>query len=77
MASGSYMTPIYSRSQNEVQGDLHKWGGASSEKDDALPKLTVYTRIKTDETSQQGVPMVRDSLTNLKNPRSYMRALKK
>ncbi|GFV25972.1 hypothetical protein TNCV_2693381 [Trichonephila clavipes] len=25
MASGSYMTPIYSRSQSEVQGDLHKW----------------------------------------------------
>ncbi|GFX91705.1 hypothetical protein TNCV_3682911 [Trichonephila clavipes] len=24
MASGSYMTPIYSRSQSEVQGDLHK-----------------------------------------------------
>ncbi|GFY33903.1 hypothetical protein TNCV_4596111 [Trichonephila clavipes] len=23
MASGSYMTPIYSRSQSEVQGDLH------------------------------------------------------
>ncbi|GFT58642.1 hypothetical protein TNCV_1250871 [Trichonephila clavipes] len=26
MASGSYMTPIYSRSQSEVQGDLHKGG---------------------------------------------------
>ncbi|GFX84731.1 hypothetical protein TNCV_725381 [Trichonephila clavipes] len=24
MATGSYMTPIYSRSQSEVQGDLHK-----------------------------------------------------
>ncbi|GFX28525.1 hypothetical protein TNCV_1153341 [Trichonephila clavipes] len=24
MASGSYMTPIYSRSQSEVQGDHHK-----------------------------------------------------
>ncbi|GFX84032.1 hypothetical protein TNCV_4858401 [Trichonephila clavipes] len=24
MASGSDMTPIYSRSQSEVQGDLHK-----------------------------------------------------
>ncbi|GFV94578.1 hypothetical protein TNCV_3826451 [Trichonephila clavipes] len=24
MATGSYMTPIYSRSQNEVQRDLHK-----------------------------------------------------
>ncbi|GFV47998.1 hypothetical protein TNCV_4150841 [Trichonephila clavipes] len=23
MASGSFMTPIYSRSQSEVQGDLH------------------------------------------------------
>ncbi|GFU18257.1 uncharacterized protein TNCV_1594191 [Trichonephila clavipes] len=23
MATGSYMTPIYSRSQSEVQGDLH------------------------------------------------------
>ncbi|GFV54068.1 hypothetical protein TNCV_1071911 [Trichonephila clavipes] len=26
MASGSYMTPIYSRSQSEVQGDLHNCG---------------------------------------------------
>ncbi|GFW88494.1 hypothetical protein TNCV_3552631 [Trichonephila clavipes] len=24
MATGSYMTPIYSRSQSEVLGDLHK-----------------------------------------------------
>ncbi|GFV56742.1 hypothetical protein TNCV_2539441 [Trichonephila clavipes] len=24
MATGSYTTPIYSRSQSEVQGDLHK-----------------------------------------------------
>ncbi|GFY15641.1 transposable element Tcb1 transposase [Trichonephila clavipes] len=24
MATGSYMTPTYSRSQSEVQGDLHK-----------------------------------------------------
>ncbi|GFV42139.1 hypothetical protein TNCV_3544661 [Trichonephila clavipes] len=24
MATGSYMTPIYSRSQSEVQGDFHK-----------------------------------------------------
>ncbi|GFX16781.1 hypothetical protein TNCV_2517611 [Trichonephila clavipes] len=24
MATGSYLTPIYSRSQSEVQGDLHK-----------------------------------------------------
>ncbi|GFX32617.1 uncharacterized protein TNCV_3704891 [Trichonephila clavipes] len=24
MATGSYMTPIYSRSQSEVQGDHHK-----------------------------------------------------
>ncbi|GFW02520.1 hypothetical protein TNCV_2455361 [Trichonephila clavipes] len=24
MATGSFMTPIYSRSQSEVQGDLHK-----------------------------------------------------
>ncbi|GFX94434.1 hypothetical protein TNCV_4294761 [Trichonephila clavipes] len=24
MATGSYMTPIYSRSQSEVQGDLHR-----------------------------------------------------
>ncbi|GFT81367.1 hypothetical protein TNCV_3672581 [Trichonephila clavipes] len=23
MATGSYLTPIYSRSQSEVQGDLH------------------------------------------------------
>ncbi|GFT31229.1 hypothetical protein TNCV_3480371 [Trichonephila clavipes] len=23
MATGSYMTPIYSRSQSQVQGDLH------------------------------------------------------
>ncbi|GFT13829.1 uncharacterized protein TNCV_3023041 [Trichonephila clavipes] len=26
MATGSYLTPIYSRSQSEVQGDLHKVG---------------------------------------------------
>ncbi|GFU44576.1 uncharacterized protein TNCV_1506841 [Trichonephila clavipes] len=26
MATGSYMTPIYSRSQSEVQGDLHTVG---------------------------------------------------
>ncbi|GFU91903.1 retrovirus-related Pol polyprotein from transposon TNT 1-94 [Trichonephila clavipes] len=25
MATGSYMTPIYSRSQSEVLGDLHRW----------------------------------------------------
>ncbi|GFW68757.1 hypothetical protein TNCV_3639721 [Trichonephila clavipes] len=25
MATGSYMTPIYSRSQSEVQGDLHNF----------------------------------------------------
>ncbi|GFW29942.1 hypothetical protein TNCV_4999821 [Trichonephila clavipes] len=25
MATGSYMTPTYSRSQSEVQGDLHKY----------------------------------------------------
>ncbi|GFW30746.1 hypothetical protein TNCV_4088661 [Trichonephila clavipes] len=25
MATGSYLTPIYSRSQNEIQGDLHKF----------------------------------------------------
>ncbi|GFX77239.1 uncharacterized protein TNCV_5063721 [Trichonephila clavipes] len=25
MATGSYMTPIYSRSQSEVQGDLHRY----------------------------------------------------
>ncbi|GFX81823.1 hypothetical protein TNCV_2570231 [Trichonephila clavipes] len=24
MATGSYLTPTYSRSQSEVQGDLHK-----------------------------------------------------
>ncbi|GFV33698.1 hypothetical protein TNCV_4568131 [Trichonephila clavipes] len=24
MATGSYLNPIYSRSQSEVQGDLHK-----------------------------------------------------
>ncbi|GFU71061.1 hypothetical protein TNCV_1215871 [Trichonephila clavipes] len=24
MATGSFMTPIYSRSQSEIQGDLHK-----------------------------------------------------
>ncbi|GFU75171.1 hypothetical protein TNCV_2056141 [Trichonephila clavipes] len=27
MATGSYMTPIYSRSQSEVLGDLHKLQG--------------------------------------------------
>ncbi|GFU74953.1 uncharacterized protein TNCV_3752051 [Trichonephila clavipes] len=25
MATGSYLNPIYSRSQSEVQGDLHNW----------------------------------------------------
>ncbi|GFW78726.1 hypothetical protein TNCV_4261491 [Trichonephila clavipes] len=33
MATGSYMTPIYSRSQSEIQGDLHKgiwWHRASN-----------------------------------------------
>ncbi|GFV76981.1 hypothetical protein TNCV_690511 [Trichonephila clavipes] len=29
MATGSYLTPIYSRSQSEVQGDLHKGENAS------------------------------------------------
>ncbi|GFV41870.1 hypothetical protein TNCV_2958861 [Trichonephila clavipes] len=36
------------------------------------PKPTVYTRIITDKASQRGEPMVRVSLTNLKNPRSYV-----
>ncbi|GFV36619.1 hypothetical protein TNCV_104401 [Trichonephila clavipes] len=34
---------------------------------------TIYTRILTDEIAQRGEPMVRDSLTKLKNPRSYAR----
>ncbi|GFS88545.1 hypothetical protein TNCV_1461701 [Trichonephila clavipes] len=29
MATGSFMTPIYSRSQSEVQGDLHKCASKS------------------------------------------------
>ncbi|GFV99253.1 hypothetical protein TNCV_1512251 [Trichonephila clavipes] len=32
MATGSYLTPIYSRSQSEVQGDLHKWISVSKGK---------------------------------------------
>ncbi|GFU55562.1 hypothetical protein TNCV_4339561 [Trichonephila clavipes] len=28
MATGSYLTPIYSRSKSEVQGDLHNWTAA-------------------------------------------------
>ncbi|GFX92950.1 hypothetical protein TNCV_914991 [Trichonephila clavipes] len=31
MATGSYMTPIYSRSQSEVLGDLHKCNTATDD----------------------------------------------
>ncbi|GFX78867.1 integrase catalytic domain-containing protein [Trichonephila clavipes] len=41
--------------------------------DNAIPKPTVYTRVITDETAQRGEPMVRVSLTNLKNPRRHFR----
>ncbi|GFV50134.1 hypothetical protein TNCV_87671 [Trichonephila clavipes] len=27
MATGSYLTPNHSRSQSEIQGDLHNYGG--------------------------------------------------
>ncbi|GFT00626.1 zinc finger protein [Trichonephila clavipes] len=37
MATGSYMTPIYSRSQSEVLGDLHNWSMRISHK-----RLTIW-----------------------------------
>ncbi|GFW58359.1 histone-lysine N-methyltransferase SETMAR [Trichonephila clavipes] len=35
MATGSYMTPTYSRSQSEVQGDLHKFRSGNFDVEDA------------------------------------------
>ncbi|GFW90976.1 hypothetical protein TNCV_1758501 [Trichonephila clavipes] len=36
MATGSYMTPIYSRSQSEVQGDLHKLSYSNLDSDEDI-----------------------------------------
>ncbi|GFW37589.1 hypothetical protein TNCV_4027851 [Trichonephila clavipes] len=38
MATVSYLTPIYSRSQNEVQGDLHKVSSKVSSSITAIKK---------------------------------------
>ncbi|GFX05421.1 hypothetical protein TNCV_1007431 [Trichonephila clavipes] len=42
MATGSYMTPIYSRSQSEVQGDLHKY---TSGKVTGISRIGLQIRI--------------------------------
>ncbi|GFU84161.1 hypothetical protein TNCV_4504601 [Trichonephila clavipes] len=57
MATGSYMTPTYSRSQIEVQGDLHKidWNCTRksiftcfAQTSDRLPRLTQTYPIMPD-----------------------------
>ncbi|GFU68011.1 hypothetical protein TNCV_2823541 [Trichonephila clavipes] len=57
MATGSYLTPTYSRSQSEVQGDLHKTDWNCTRKSiftcfaqmsDRLPRLTQTYPIMPD-----------------------------
>ncbi|GFW12773.1 transposable element Tcb1 transposase [Trichonephila clavipes] len=44
MATGSYRTPIYSRSQSEVQGDLHKRDAICLQKQSLRRYLDAFTR---------------------------------
>ncbi|GFX55500.1 hypothetical protein TNCV_267881 [Trichonephila clavipes] len=65
MATGSYMTPIYSRSQSEVQGDLHNCLFPQSDRnscefaDDlgsttsSSSSISPRTRLDTDERQSQ------------------------
>ncbi|GFX04252.1 hypothetical protein TNCV_3974011 [Trichonephila clavipes] len=42
MATGSYLTPIYSRSQSEVQGDLHKFNYPKGNKGNKRTNVAVH-----------------------------------
>ncbi|GFU57024.1 putative DD41D transposase [Trichonephila clavipes] len=45
MATGSYLTPTYSRSQSEVQGDLHKVGNTSQDGDRFNSCQVIYSQF--------------------------------
>ncbi|GFX62935.1 hypothetical protein TNCV_1100281 [Trichonephila clavipes] len=64
MATGSFMTPIYSRSQSEVQGDLHN--GAQRGANDGIPEelrnieINVIPHSKIRRRSLRAMPYAAD-----------------
>ncbi|GFS79931.1 hypothetical protein TNCV_750751 [Trichonephila clavipes] len=64
MASGSYITPIYSRSQSEVQGDLHKSfktvGLCEASKETIFTQLLQLHVALSRRRSKDGIKMLRN-----------------
>ncbi|GFW28194.1 hypothetical protein TNCV_4499241 [Trichonephila clavipes] len=50
MATGSYMTPTYSRSQSDVQRNLHKWGTKNDLSKPHTPFLSTFQRLLENST---------------------------